>query len=408
MFTVELKKLFQPILLLVALLITIVFYNQELNFIHKFWPNGGMIPIYDKASDWQSRFGQTLEDEEIAEIKAEYITFIKQADKIVSENSIAKQLQLGNYAEFESWYQENLPVVAINEMNEEEKEIVKQIDAIQQDLIDDTGHSMMDKIDVLQNLHSSMKQFDSSDMFLNNEHYTEKERERLSDTLFMEEGWRNILPSYLSSTVIGYFESILILLIFLLSLLIPSVFVKDRLLGLQKIQWSSRHGRKILWTQFVSGMTASFLLITCVVGFFGSLLYFTNFTQYFSNGLNSFFIDNEEPLLLSFYQWTFAQWLVKVVLLVYLIGMAYSGILLFLSQTSQHYLALLMKIIPVGFVFIVIANRVLKDAFYLKNDFYQWTKIPMIELYAGILLLVICISLPIIFCIRQQNKDLLD
>lgn len=81
MFTVEFKKLFQPILLLVALLVTIVFFNQELTFIHKFWPNGGLIPIYDHASDWQNRFGQTLEDEEIAEIEAEYITLIKQADK---------------------------------------------------------------------------------------------------------------------------------------------------------------------------------------------------------------------------------------------------------------------------------------------------------------------------------------
>ena len=310
--------------------------------------------------------------------------------------------------EFELWYQENAPLGAINEMNEEEIEIVKQKDAIQKDLLDDTGHSMVDKINVLQNLYNSMKQFDSSYIFLNDEFYSEKERERLSETLFMEESWRNILPSYLSSTVASYFESILILFIFLSSLLIPSAFVRDRLLGLQKIQWSSRHGRKILWTQFLSGMTASFLLITCVVGFFGSLLYFTDFTQYFSNGLNSFFIDNEEPLLLSFYQWTFAQWIVNVILLVYLIGMAYSGILLFLSQTSQHYLSLLMKIIPVGFVFIFIANRVLKDAFYLKNELYQWTKIPMIEIYAGILLLVICISLPIIICVRQQNKDLLN
>lgn len=406
MFTVEFKKLFQPILLLVALLITIVFYNQDLSFIHKFWPNGGMISVYDKASEWQKRFGQTLEDEEIAEIEAAYTILIKQADKIVSENATAKQLRLGNYGEFESWYQENIPSAAINELNEEEKELVKQIDAILQDLIDDTGHSMVNKIDVLQNLQNSMKQFDSSDMFLNHEHYSEKERERLSETLFKEEGWRNILPSYLTSTVAAHFESILALLIFLLSLLIPSVFVRDRLLGLQKIQWSSRHGRNILWTQFASGMTVSFLLITCVVGFFGSLLYFTDFTQYFSNGLNSFFV--EEPLLLSFYQWTFGQWLVKIVLLVYLIGMAYSGILLYLSQTSQHYLALLMKIIPVAFVFIVIANRVLKDAFYLKNDLYQWTNIPMIELYAGILLFVISISLPIIFCIRQQNKDLLN
>ena len=408
MFTVEFKKLFQPMLLLVALLITIVFFNQELTFILKHWPNGGMIPIYDKATEWQNRFGQTLEDEEIAEIEAEYITLLKQADKIVSENPIAKQLNLENYGEFELWYQENVPLGAINEMNEEEKEIVKQIDAIQKDLLDDTGHSMVDQINVLQNLYNSMKQFDSSYIFLNDEYYSEKERERLSETLFMEESWRNILPSYLSSTVASYFESILILFIFLSSLLIPSVFVRDRLLGLQKIQWSSRHGRNILWTQFISGMTASFLLITCVVGFFGSLLYFTDFTQYFSNGLNSFFIGNEEPLLLSFYQWTFAQWIVNVVLLVYLIGMAYSGILLFLSQTSQHYLSLLMKIIPVGFVFIFIANRVLKDAFYLKNELYQWTKIPMIEIYAGILLLVICISLPIIICVRQQNKDLLN
>ena len=33
--------------------------------------------------------------------------------------------------EFESWYQENVPLGANNEMNEEEKEIVKQIDVIQ-------------------------------------------------------------------------------------------------------------------------------------------------------------------------------------------------------------------------------------------------------------------------------------
>lgn len=408
MFTVEFKKTFQPILLIVALLITIVFFNQELTFILKYWPNGGMISTYDKASEWQNKFGQTLEDEEIAEIEAEYITLLKQADKIVLENPIAKQLQLGNYAEFESWYQENAHLGVINEINEEEVEIVKQKDTIQQDLIDDAGYSMVDKINVLQKLYNSINQFDSPEVFLNDEHYTEKERERLSETLFMEEGWRNILPSYLSSTVAHYFESTLILFIFLLSLLIPFVFVRDRLLGLQKIQWSSRHGRNILWTQFIIGMTASFLLITCIVGFFGSLLYFTDFPQYFSNGLNSFFIDNEEPLLLSFYQWSFAEWITNVVLLVYLIGMAYSGILIFLSQTSQHYLALLMKIIPVGFVFIFIANRLLKDAFYLKNELYQWTKISMIEIHTGIFLLVICVSLPIIFCIRQQGKDLLN
>ncbi|MFD1609236.1 hypothetical protein [Oceanobacillus luteolus] len=395
-------------LFLVALLITIVSYNIDLSFIHTYWPNGDAIPIYNHASDWQNRFGQTLEEEEIAEIETEYSTLIKKADKIVSENPIAKQLQLGKYAEFESWYQENASGGAINEMNEEELEIVKQKDAILKDLLEDTGDSMVSQIFVLQGLLHSMEQFDASDIFLSNEYYTENEKERLSETLFTEEGWRNILPTELSRTFAGYFEDILKLFIFLSSLLIPAVFVRDRLLRVQTIQWSSRHGRKILWTQFASGIIASFLLITCIVGFFGSLLYFTDFTQYFSNGLNSFFIGNEDPLLLSFYQWTFAQWMVNVVLLVYLIGMAFSGVLLFLSQTSQHYLSLLMKIIPVGFVFIYIANLVLKDAFYLKNELYQWTKIPMIEIYTGILLLVICISLPIIHCVRQQDKDLLN
>lgn len=408
MFIAEFKKLFRPVYLLIALLITIVFYNQDMSFTFKYWPNGDMIPVYDHASDWQNRFGQTLEEEEIAEIESEYTSLIQQADKIVSENATAKQLQIGSYGELESWVQESIPGGAINEMNENELEAIKQKDAIQQDLIDHTGDSLVDKIDVLETLYHSMKQFDSPDMLLSREYYTEKERGKLSTVLFEEEGWRNIMPSYLTSHIALYFESILILFIFLLSLLLPSVFVKDRLVGVQKNQWSSRHGRRILWTQFAVGMTASILLITCMIGIFGGLLYFTDFTQYFSNGLNSFFVDDEEPLLFSFYRWTFDQWMMRIILLVYLMGIAYSGVLLFLSQTSQHYLSLLMKMIPVAFVFIAIANRLFTDAFYLRNTLYQWTKIPMIELYVGILLAVISISLPIIYCIRQRNKDLLS
>ena len=407
MFTVELKKLCHPILLLVALLITIVFYNQELNFIHKFWPNGSMIVTYDYASDWQDRFGPTLEAEEIEEIKVEYATLVKQADKIILENPMAKQLQLESYAEFKLWYEENVPAVRTDEMNEEEQAIVKQSDVIHQDLIDDTGHSMLLKIDVLQSLYRAMERYDSPDVFLDDKYYTEKEREKLLEVLFLEEGWRNILPRELTSTVSIYFSSIFTLVIFLLSLLIPTVFVKDRLLGLQKIQWSSRHGRNILWTQFASGMTASFLLITCIIGIFGGLLYFGDFTKYFSNGLNSFFNDYKESLLFSFYSWTFNQWIISIVLLFYLIGLSYTGILLYLAQTSQHYLSLFMKVIPVSFLFIVIAEQWLKDAFYLKNILYQWTKVPMIELYAALCLLVISFSLPIGYWMRQQNKDLL-
>ncbi|GAF64674.1 hypothetical protein BTS2_1570 [Bacillus sp. TS-2] len=408
MFTVEFKKLLQPILLLVALLVTIVFYNQDLKFIHTYWPNGGLIPIYEHASDWQNRYGNSLEEKDIVEIEAEYFSLIKEADKIVSEHSIAKQLEFGNYAEFETWSQENLSGGAENEMTEEQTENVKIREVIQLDLVDDAGHSIVNKIEVLENLYDSMNQFDSPEIFLNNDHYNERERERLSEILFIGENWRNIFPTELSSAVASHFGSIITLLIFLLSLLIPSVLVRDRLLGIQNTQWSSRHGRRILWTQFASGVTASFLLITCILGIFGGLLYFTDFTRYFSNGLNSFFIGSDEPLLLSLFQWTFGQWLMGLVLLVYLIGMAYSGILIFLSQTSKHYLSLLMKIIPVGFVFIAITNQVLADAFYLKNELYQWTKIPMIELFSGILLLIIGISLPIIFCARQQHQDLLN
>lgn len=406
MFPVELKKLFQPILLLVALLITIVFFNLNLSFIHTFWPNGPFVPVYEYASDWQSRFGPTLEEEEIAEIEAEYFNLLDQVDKIISENAIAKQLQITTYEEFESWYEENVSGGRINEMNEAEEEIIEQSEAIEQDLTDESGRSMVNQIYVLQNLYYSIKQFDSTDTFPTNEDYTEKEQERISETLFLEEEWRNILPTELSSAITSHFNEILKLVIFLLSLLIPSVFVRDRLVRLQNIQWSSRHGRNILWTQFASGMAVSFFVVTCVVGFFGGLLYYTDFRQYFSNGLNSFFMA--DSLQVSFYQWTFGQWMVKVGLLTLLIGMAYSSILLFLSQTSKHYLSLLMKVIPVGFVFMFVADPILYNAFHLNNVLYQWIKIPMIELYMGVLLLLISISLPIIYCIRQRDKDLLD
>lgn len=407
MFIAEFKKLFRPIYLLIALFITIVFYNQEFSFILKYWPNGGMVPVYDQASDWESRFGQTLEDEEIAEIEAEYNTLVEQANQIVVKNPIAKQLQLTKYDDYQSWVQEYFPGGATKELNEAEREIVKQSESIQQDLTEGMGQNTVIQIDVIGELIYAMKKFNSSDAFFNHEHYTEQEQKRLSETLFEEEGWRTIMPSFLPSHLALFFERILVLFILLFSLLVPSVFVKDRLVGVQKNQWSSHHGRKIVWTQFFVGMTASFLLITCIVGIFGSVLYATDFTKYFSNGLNSFFTASEEPYLFSLYRWTLNEWMLNIILLVYIIGLAYSGVLLFLSQTSSHYLSLLMKIIPVAFIFIVIANQMLTDVFYLKNSLYEWTKIPLIEIYTGILLLMIGVSLPIIYCIRQRNQDLM-
>ncbi|GAF21078.1 hypothetical protein JCM19047_748 [Bacillus sp. JCM 19047] len=408
MFIVELKKLVQPSIFLVALLITIVFYNLELNFVHKGWPNAGAIQYYEQASDWQKRFGQNLDDENIAEIEADYKFLIEQADNIVVNHPIARELQLSNYAEFERWYEENLPAGAINELNEQEMEISQQLNAIQQSLVDHNNYSIDGQIAVLRTVFNSISQFNSPESFLNNTLFTEVERERLSKTLFHDEGWRNIVPPQLTMVFAAHFEGLLKVLIILMSLLIPSVFVRDRLIGIQKTQWSSHHGRRIRWTQFAVGMTASLMLITFIVGLFVSLLYTTDFNRYFSNGLNSFFTIREEPLMLSFYQWTMNQWIGRMVILIYLIGLAYSGILLLISQTSKHYLSLLMKIIPISFMFIMIANSVLKDAFYLKNDLYQWTNIPMVEVYASILLLIVCISLPIIFCLRQKEKDLVD
>lgn len=407
MFIAECKKLFRPIYLLIALFITIVFYNQEFSFILKYWPNGGMVPVYDQASDWENRFGQTLEDEEITEIRAEYSTLIEKANQIVAENSIAKQLQLTNYDEYQSWVQEYFPGGATKEQNEAEREIVKKSESIQRDLTKDMGQNTVIQMDVMGELIDAIKQFNSSEAFFDHGLYTGQEQQRLSETLFEAEGWRTIMPSFLPSHLALYFERMLVLFILLFSLLVPPVFVKDRLVGLQKNQWSSHHGRKIIWTQFFVGMTASFLLITCIVMIFGGILYTTDFTKYFSSGLTSFFTASEEPYLFSFYQWTLNQWMLNIILLIYIIGLAYSGVLLFLAQTSRHYLSLLMKIIPVAFIFIVIANQMLTDVFYLKNSLYQWTKIPLSEFYAGILLLAICISFPIIYCVRQRNRDLL-
>lgn len=406
MFLVEFKKLFKPLLFLVALLVTFVYYNQNLNFIHEYWPNGAMISFYDKAEEWQNRFGQRVSDADIAEIDLEYANLLKQADQIIAKNTTANELNLEDYQAFQLWYQKNIPQMALSEQNEKERKIVDQSHQIQKDLIDDTGQDLMGKIHVLQTLIRSIKGFESSERFFDHVDYTKSEKERLLETVFSNEEWRNILPSYLTSTVAAHFKGIVILLIFLLSLLIPSIFVKDRYLKLQQLQWSSRHGRKIVWSQFWSGMIASFLLITCIVGIFGSLLMLTDFKQYLGNGLNSFFVDADEPLLFTYYSWTFAQWIQKIVLLVYLIGMAYSGALLFLSQTSQHYLSLLMKVIPVAFIYITITELILSDPFFLKNHLYQWTQIPRVELFTATLLLIISVSFPTIFCLRQKKKDL--
>ncbi|MGX7198128.1 hypothetical protein [Enterococcus olivae] len=406
MFFTETKKLFQPFMLLIGLLIGLVFYQQNLSFIYEYWPNGSAIPVYDYAKEWQERFGPSLEDDELQIIEEEYQQLLALADERIADDETAKQLRLANYAAFSSWSEQHLGHKRIDEMTHEEQERVEQIETINQALVDEEGQSIVTDLRVLKQLLERRHHFDSETNFFEREEYTATEQKVLSEELFHKNGWRSLLPEDLAFTLSHHFADVFILLIFLLSLWIPAVFVRDRLLRMRSLQWGSQHGRNILWSQFGATMAFGFLVISLVTALFYGMLYLTDFPIYFANGLNSFL--SGDTLSFSLQSWSFGQWLAMVVLLIYLFGLSFCSLLFFMAQTSQHYLSLLMKVIPVVFIFIFIADVVIKNAFYLKNSLYQWSALPLIELYTGIFLLILSVGISIGLCSYRQKQDLLD
>lgn len=400
MLKIELKKIIQPILLIVVLLISVVYYHLELSFLYNYLPNGAMIEEYNYAKKWQTEFGHSMTDENFQEVHQNYQALVQEVDELIVNNPKGQERHLTSLADLEKW-EESLPDGSRDELSATE---LKEWDVLQEL----TSDNRFSQVRAYQWIEEGLERLSSKENFYKDRPTKAKTKERLNQVLFEEESWRNILPESLPSTVSAHIANILILCLILMALLLPAPFVRDNLLKIKGLQWSSRKGRSLVLTQFMATQLGSFLILTLGLLVFLMPIYLTEFPRYFSSGLNSFLTESWASGEYSFLHVSFGEWIWLLILLVYLVGLSFSSVVFFIGQNSDNYLSLLMKLIPILTIFILLANMIVSRGFYIQNRLYQKTEIVYVELYLTLVIVVISLIIGILPITTSKSKDLVN
>lgn len=403
MLKAELKKFVQPVLILVAILISIVFYQLELNWLYTYWPNGALVPIYQYADDWHDRFGKTMSDADFDAVQQEYELLREETGQILAKSELGKENNIKSYEDFEE-KESHLVEGSIDELSAAdrlERENFRELELV--------AEQNVYKIQAYQWIEKAMSKFESEEAFFKDKNVSDQDKKLLSDYLLKEQGWRNNLPEYLSGQVSSHISKILNLTLIIMSLLLPAVFIKDNILKIKATQWTSKKGRSLVKVQYLAMQLTGFVVITLgLLVFLGPILA-TEFTRYFSSGLNSFFTEiSTFGTNYSYTSLTFGQLLLLLIGFVYLLGFSFSNILFFISQTSKNYLTMLMKVIPMLVIFVIASDTIIMKALHLDNRLYEITQLLNVEIYATCAILIASLILGTLSIRKIKKQELLE
>lgn len=190
--------------------------------------------------------------------------------------------------------------------------------------------------------------------------------------------------------------------IFCVILLLSPVLVRDRLRRMRSLQWSSRRGRKVLHTQLAAGFVSAGLLIAVNTAVYTAVMLSTGITVLWDCPLRGY----------NWFGWTLGEYIMVLIVLAALMGLAAAGLTLFLSYHSGNYVATLFKAIilylAVGWWFVTMMMEFSPFGTLWPYGLAEWIFIPpaAVPVCTG-LLLAAGLSLCLWTCARQKKKELL-
>ena len=188
-------------------------------------------------------------------------------------------------------------------------------------------------------------------------------------------------------------------------LLLSPTFVRDRLYHTRAVQWSSRTGRRVWKVQLAAGLCGAVVLTLCNVVLYAIPFVGKGPLRFWDCPLFHWCRDD--------YTWfggTYGQYLLVLVGMVLLLGVAAGGMTMFLSQYSGQYVAMLLKAIPLFLVVGVLAGGfLLNRPYYFRTIYLGDQAVPVPPGGEAILLgSLVLLSVVLLFwaCRRQNRREL--
>lgn len=404
----EMKKIWRPGIVAILILMGFIFYHLYLSFNIDYFPNGPQYEgEFEVTKGWIEKYGTSLQDEEAEEIKKTLPKLNKEADEYVKSYDLCQKYDLKNYEEYKQFYADYV-LGQSGDIKEDEQVFYQDAMIIDNYLVSQATDNIAGRIygtSMGMDFFSVKQQYRvDTETRAYDEGYTKKEYDHAAATFYgKDEAWRNILPTQVIEATSSYFGYLMIWVLLSVCLLVSPVLVRDKMSGMRSLQWSSKEGRRILNVQRRAALLSTVLLTTLNYLIFG-MLFATNGTQaFFNSRMYSFLFTT-----FSWPNWTYRTWCIVILIMGYMLSISMGLAAFFLSQYSGNYIAMLLKLIPLFIIAVILAPKLMEYLFYYNNWIYHRLKVPYIEGYVAIGLLIAGCILSMIACIRQRSRELFN
>jgi hypothetical protein len=178
--------------------------------------------------------------------------------------------------------------------------------------------------------------------------------------------------------------------------IITPTYLRDNRNRINNLQYTSKTGRYIFKKKIISGLLASFILVTLQIVLFLGLYSTNNTSMFFNCSINSIYNS-----IISWYDFTFMQYIILTVVGIYILAFVFTLISLLVSSIGQNYITVIGIQLPIAlFTFKIL----LKYLLYYITDI-RYPKYLLGFTYMG--LIFISIILIISRWKREKKVDVL-
>ena len=351
----EMKKIWNPAVCAVILILGILYYYLFCSFYMRHLNNGPYEQAqFDLSAGWAAKYGTTMEPDEFEELEAERAQYLDAFAQELLADGYFSAAGVTDWSGFVSWDKA---------YGDEETPSPEAREALRRALRWKSYNAVLYLSDFMENYQNAEQRFlsyasaektEKSDVFL------DKAKERCEE-IRVSSARYGYLPSGMMSSTLEYVRRLTVWSILSVVLLISPALVRDRLHRMRGTQWTSRKGRRLLRLQIIAASLSSVILTLLNITAYAAPFLMQN-TLIFKD----FSLFSTYSFTFPWTDWTYGTYLLILCGMVFLISVSVGGIATFLSQFSAHYVAMLLKALPLYVCFRYLCAEILMEAPFFR------------------------------------------
>jgi len=387
-FLYEMKKIWNIKLLVVIALLCALFYSIFMEAYIKYFSNGhSQTEEIAYSIEMTQRYGPTLEADEYSEfITTTREKLISEAETYIKNMRIFSEAGIHTFEDYEKIY------------NKRDRTALEE--EATWTLLGEESNFVRFKLQAIGNIEARFYNYPEYALErLASKAKSDKGLARIREIQETEE-YRNIMDGWVFDNTVSYTSNLAILAVLAVLIFVSPLVVSDRTRNVHLLQYTAKHGRRILKRQLIAVILSAFLLTTALILIFGTIYSSNGTWPFWNNGLTSFLNLKVDAF---WFDITYGQYIIAYIVMLYMLCLSAAAIAFVLSRFSQNPVTLILKLIPVFAVLGVLGVSVYYCTFSFDNILSVATGIVGIEpIVCGIVLLAGLAAA--LFVVRREKR----